>query len=132
MADAGVKSKRPLSPHLGVYRWTWTMAGSVLHRITGIALYGASLFLVWYLVTLASGPTAFDDANAFFGSWFGQLILFGITFVLVLHAMGGIRHFVWNLGIGMGKRARDALAFGSVAGSVVITILIWVAVFLAR
>lgn len=53
MAEAKV-APRPLSPHLQIYRWSWTMAMSVAHRLTGIALYGGiALFAVW-LVALAS------------------------------------------------------------------------------
>jgi len=63
MAEAKV-TPRPLSPHLQVYRWTWTMAMSVLHRVTGTGLYmGIALFAIW-LVSLAAGPRACDEDHA--------------------------------------------------------------------
>ena len=100
MAEAKV-APRPLSPHLQVYRWSWTMAMSVVHRLTGIALYGGiALFAIW-LVALASGPSAFDAVQWFFGSPIGYLILFGYTWILMHHMLGGVRHLVWDFGYGM-------------------------------
>jgi succinate dehydrogenase / fumarate reductase cytochrome b subunit len=90
--------QRPLSPHLTIYRLTWTMAMSVVHRITGCALYFGTLLLAWWLLAAATGAKYFDTANAFFGSWFGQLILLGYTWALVHHMLGGIRHFIWDTG----------------------------------
>jgi len=51
---------RPLSPHLSIYRWTLTMAMSIAHRATGIALYGGTLLLVLWLVSAAIGGSFFD------------------------------------------------------------------------
>jgi succinate dehydrogenase / fumarate reductase cytochrome b subunit len=59
------KSDRPLSPHLQVYRFQWTMALSILHRITGVALAVGTLLLVWWLVAAASGPEAFATVQGF-------------------------------------------------------------------
>ncbi|MDF1750127.1 MAG: succinate dehydrogenase, cytochrome b556 subunit, partial [Alphaproteobacteria bacterium] len=73
---------RPLSPHLQIYRWQWTMAYSILHRATGIGLGVGTLLLVWWLVALATGPLAFADAQAVVGSFLGRLFLFGWTFAL--------------------------------------------------
>src|SRR3712207_3718345 len=85
MAEAKAPAPRPLSPHLQVYRWSWTMAMSVVHRITGSALYGGiALFAIW-LVALASGPRDFEAVQWFFGSPLGILILFGYTWILMHH-----------------------------------------------
>ena len=58
------------------------------------------LLLAWWLIAAASGPEAFEIANAFFGSWFGRLILFGFTWALIHHLLGGIRHLIWDTGAG--------------------------------
>ncbi len=62
---------QPLSPHLQIYRWTWTMAMSVFHRITGTALYGGAALVAIWLVALASGPSAYGTVAWFFGSILG-------------------------------------------------------------
>jgi succinate dehydrogenase / fumarate reductase cytochrome b subunit len=92
MAEVRAPAPRPLSPHLQIYRWSWTMAMSVAHRLTAIALYGGIvLFAVW-LVALASGPEAFEDVQDLFGSPLGYLVLFGYTWILLHHMIGGVRH----------------------------------------
>ncbi|MEQ4598406.1 MAG: succinate dehydrogenase, cytochrome b556 subunit, partial [Methylobacteriaceae bacterium] len=81
---------QPLSPHLQIYRWTWTMAMSVFHRVTGTALYGGTFLVAVWLVALASGPRAYDTVAWFFGSWAGRAILFAYTWVLLHHMLGGL------------------------------------------
>ena len=115
----------PLSPFLQIYRWTWTMLMSVLHRLTGLALYGGTALVVIWLVALASGPRAYESVAGFFGSWFGLLVLFGYTWVLMHHMVGGLRHFVWDTGIGFEKHERMWLARGTLIASVSLTIIIW-------
>src|SRR5579859_2628873 len=91
---------RPLSPHLGVYRWQITMTMSILHRATGVALAVGSLALVYWLVAVGIGPDAYATAQAFFAGWFGQLLLWGWTFSLFYHLCNGIRHLAWDAGWG--------------------------------
>lgn len=129
MAEVKV-TPRPLSPHLQVYRWTWTMAMSVFHRVTGTGLYiGIALLAIW-LVALAAGPAAFEQVHWFFGSPIGLLILFAYTWVLMHHMLGGVRHLVWDTGRGLEPGERMALARYTLIGSVTLTIAIWVVAFL--
>lgn len=91
---------RPLSPHLQVYRPQITSVLSILHRITGVALTFATLLLTWWLVAAAYGPEQFADAQAFLGSWIGQLLLWGFTFAVFYHLANGVRHLLWDFGWG--------------------------------
>lgn len=120
---------RPLSPHLQIYRVTWTMAMSVLHRATGIALYGGALVMVWWVMAAASGPGAYAYFTAVAGSWFGVLVLIGLTWVLMHHTMGGIRHLVWDMGYALDREGRFLWARGSLIASVVLTVLVWAVIF---
>jgi succinate dehydrogenase / fumarate reductase cytochrome b subunit len=118
--------ERPISPHLQIYRVTLTMALSILHRATGIALYVGTLLLVWWLVAAASGHAAYATVQAFTGSIIGRLIVFGYTWALMHHMLSGIRHFVWDLGYGFKANEREALTWGALIGGIVLTILIWI------
>lgn len=132
MAEVRAPAPRPLSPHLQIYRWSWTMTMSIFHRVTGGALYvGISLLAIW-LVALASGPGAFEAVHGFFGSWFGRLVLFGYTWVLMHHMLGGVRHLIWDFGHGMEPEQRVWMARLTLIGSVALTLLLWAAVFLVR
>ncbi|HEX4300289.1 MAG TPA: succinate dehydrogenase, cytochrome b556 subunit [Gammaproteobacteria bacterium] len=91
---------RPLSPHLGIYRWQITMTMSILHRATGVALAVGSIALVWWLVAAGIGPDAFDTVHRFLSSGFGQFLLIGWTFSLFFHLCNGVRHLAWDAGWG--------------------------------
>lgn len=118
-------SNRPLSPHLQIYRPMLSMMMSIVHRITGAALYfGTALVVIW-LVSAAAGPSAFATVQAIYGSLLGQIVLFGYTWALVHHAIGGVRHLIWDVGRGFGPE-RELLYRLSLGGSIVLTVVIWI------
>ena len=120
------QTNRPLSPHLQIYRWSWTMAMSVLHRVTGTALYAGTVLLAIWLVAAASGRASFEMAQWVTSSWLGLAVLFGYTFALMHHMFGGLRHFVWDLGKGYEASQRMNLAKATLFLSAPATILIWI------
>lgn len=120
-----VEAARPLSPHLQIYRRTMTMMMSIVHRITGAALYVGTLLLAWYLLALAAGPGEFATVSAVMGSLLGRLVLFLFTWALLHHLLGGVRHFLWDMGWGMDHPEREYLAYGTLIGSVVLTLFVW-------
>ncbi len=128
MADARPKAERPLSPHLQIYKPSITMTMSIIHRITGVALYLGTFLLVLYLLAVASGGAEYAAAAWFFGSFIGKLILFGYTWALFHHALGGVRHLIWDTGAGMTDPLRDQIALATLIGSVALTLLTWVVV----
>lgn len=132
MSDLPGAAGRPLSPHLQIYRPMLTMMMSIVHRITGTALYFGTLLLVWWLIAAATSPGAFDFANAVLGSLIGQLILFGYSWALIHHTLGGIRHFVWDTGNGFGPVMRERLAQFTLGGSITLTVLLWAGILLLK
>ena len=126
------RAARPLSPHLSVFRLLITMVMSIVHRITGVGLYFGMLFLAWWLIAAASGPEAFATADAFFGHWFGRLILFGFTWALIHHMLGGIRHLIWDTGHGLELQTANRLAWATVIGSVALTLIVWIVGYALR
>ncbi|MEW5423661.1 succinate dehydrogenase, cytochrome b556 subunit [Amorphus sp. 3PC139-8] len=126
MSHVDAKANRPLSPHLQVYRPIVTMVMSIMHRITGSALFFGTILLVWWLVAAATGPEAFAIANGFMGSWIGIILLFGFSWALIHHTLGGIRHFIWDTGRGFDEKSREGLAWATIIGSVSLTILLWI------
>lgn len=126
MADPRPTSERPLSPHLEIYRWPITMTMSILHRVTGGALYVGTLLLAWWLIAAASGPQALATVQAVLGSPVGLVVLFGYTWALMHHMFGGIRHFVWDLGHAYGPAERNWISAATLVASVVSTLLLWV------
>jgi succinate dehydrogenase / fumarate reductase, cytochrome b subunit len=103
-----------------------------LHRITGAALYLGTIILAWWLIAAATGPAYFAFVNDLLGSWVGRLVLFGYTWALIHHMLGGIRHLIWDTGRGFELKTVDLLGWGTIIGSVLITAAIWVAALSAR
>ena len=128
---AGTKApERPLSPHLQIYRWPLPMAMSILHRITGGGLYVGTLVMAWWLIAASAGPNAYATFGTFINSIVGRLILFGYTWALLHHMLGGIRHLIWDTGHGFDPNEREWLSLATAVGSIVLTILIWVVGYL--
>lgn len=123
---------RPLSPHLQVYKPMLSMMMSITHRITGIALSVGVLLLVWWLSAAAISDDYFNWVNGFFASWFGRLVMFGFTWALVHHALGGVRHFIWDTGKGFELKTVETLVRLNIFGSIAIAILIWVIAYGVR
>lgn len=132
MSKAAATRARPLSPHLTIYRPPITMTMSIVHRITGGALYFGTLLLIAWLLAAAVSEEWFNLVNWAFGTWIGQLILFGYTWALMQHMLGGLRHFIWDTGAMLEKHTASKVAWATLAGSVLLTVLIWVAGYMAR
>jgi len=102
------------------------MAMSIVHRITGVALYVGTLLMAWWLIATASGPGAYAAIQGFTSSWIGRIVVFGYTWALLHHMLGGIRHLIWDLGYGFGPSEREWLTRAALIGSITLTIVIWV------
>ena len=116
---------RPLSPHLQVYRPLINMSMSIIHRITGAALYGGTILLAAWLAAAAFSPDGFALLNGLLGSWLGKLVLIGFTWAVLHHLLGGVRHLIWDTGWGFDLKVVDFLSWGSLVLSLALTAAIW-------
>ena len=115
MIEHKTRIQRPLSPHLQIYRLTITMVMSI----------------VWWLFA-AGNARDFDRINGWIGTWFGQLILFGFTWTLLHHMLGGIRHLIWDTTRGLEPGEREMLAWATLIGSVTLTVIVWIVALMMR
>jgi succinate dehydrogenase / fumarate reductase, cytochrome b subunit len=125
-------SSRPLSPHLQVYRPMLSTAMSIFHRITGVALSLGMILLVWWFSAAAASDDYFNFVNGVFASWFGLLVLFGFTWALMHHILGGLRHFIWDTGRGFELNKVEWLVRANLIGSILLTLLIWIIAYGVR
>ena len=128
----GGPAARPLSPHLQIYTPMLTMMMSIAHRITGIGLYVGTILLAWWLIALSGDAKSFATVSWFMGSIIGQIILFGFTWALFHHMLGGVRHALWDTGFGMDDPMREYLAQGTLAGGLILTVIVWIVSFIVR
>jgi len=119
-------SRNPISPHLQIYRLPLTALLSITHRATGVILAIGALLLIWVLASLAGGAETYASVLPVLQSWFGQLVLFGITYSLYFHFCNGIRHLFWDVGMGFELDTADMTAKMVIVVSVILTIATWV------
>jgi succinate dehydrogenase / fumarate reductase cytochrome b subunit len=125
------QANRPVSPHLQIYNWPISMVTSIAHRATGILLAVGSVVLAIWLIAAGSGPDAFASVNGFAASWFGQLLMFGWSFALFFHLCNGIRHLVWDTGIGLELETARLSGFVAIGVAVALTLIVWIWAFIA-
>ncbi len=123
---------RPLSPHLGIYRLTLTMVMSGFHRITGMGLCVGVLLLAWFLIAASMDASAFSVFSAFIQSVIGRLVLFGFTWALFHHMLGGVRHIIWDAGYGLDDPEREQLAQATLVGGLALTLIVWAVGYAVR
>ncbi len=116
---------RPLSPHLQVYRFTLTMANSIIQRGTGMAMYFGTLLIVIWLGAAALGDGPAGVVNAVYGFWLVQIVLFLATWALFHHMFGGLRHFVWDSANLLDPVGRESITRIQFILSIVLTLGAW-------
>jgi succinate dehydrogenase / fumarate reductase, cytochrome b subunit len=126
MAETRAPVQRPVSPHLQIYRLTLSMVMSGLHRITGLALVAGMLMLTWWLLAAAAGQNAYGTFEAFAASWIGRIILFGFSWAMLHHLIGGLRYLIWDHGYALEPAEREWMVRANIIGSIVATAVLWV------
>jgi succinate dehydrogenase / fumarate reductase cytochrome b subunit len=126
MAGAIRPEDRPVSPHLTIWRWHITMASSIFHRLSGIALYAAAIgFSVW-LMAVAAGPEAYAPLGALLIAPLGQAALYLIVAAFAFHLANGIRHLVFDTGAGMKPGDAETSAWFAILFAIVAPLGLWV------
>jgi succinate dehydrogenase / fumarate reductase, cytochrome b subunit len=131
MAQQAGTRNRPLSPHLQIWRWGPGMVSSILHRATGVGASVGILVLLWWLGALVAGPAAYADFQEIATNPLGILVLVGVSWSVIAHAITGIRHFVLDTGAGYELGQNKLWANVSTVAGFVVTALFW-AVLLLR
>ena len=116
---------RPLSPHLQVWRWHVTMLGSILHRMSGMALVVGAVLAVAWLWCLVAGPEAYQAFADLSGTPLGLLVWLGLSAALFYHLASGLRHLAWDLGKGLAPKTASAWTWATIAFAAVATAAFW-------
>jgi succinate dehydrogenase / fumarate reductase cytochrome b subunit len=103
-----------------------TMAMSIVHRITGVALYFGVLVLAWFLIAASADASTFAVFSDFIGSFIGRIVLFVVTWALFHHLVGGVRHIIWDAGYGLDAPLRDQMAWATLIAGFALTVFVWI------
>ena len=120
------QASRPLSPHLGIYRWYFTMALSIAHRVTGAGLTVGLLLLTWWLLALAGTGEDYTLFTDVVTQWFGKVVLIGLTWAFFQHLLSGIRHLVTDSGAAFELGVNKTSAILTIVASLLLTAALWV------
>lgn len=120
-----MSTPRPLSPHLQVYRPQWTSVLSILHRGAGVVMAIGALLLTWWLWAVGGGDSGYQLAYGFFTSVFGKVLLFIWTLCSFYHLCNGIRHLLWDSGLGFELPVAYLSGKIAVAVALAMTITVW-------
>jgi succinate dehydrogenase / fumarate reductase cytochrome b subunit len=91
-------AERPLSPHLSVYRFKYTLASSILNRLAGLGLSLGLIVLAWWLMAIAAGGSSYARASAVLSLGIFKLLYVALLACFSYHLVAGIRHLVWDTG----------------------------------
>lgn len=120
----------PTSPHLEIWRWHITMATSILHRATGVALYVGGLIAAAWALSLAGGPSSYATFKHVLGSPLGKVVMLGLSVSFFYHLANGVRHLVWDAGIGFEVKKADASGVFVFAFTAAATVAVWAIAFM--
>ena len=128
---AQAQSNRPLSPHLTIWRWGPAMAVSILHRAAGQGMAFVGLpVLLWFLAAVAGGATSYATFAGHAGSWYGMVVLVGLSWAFFEHMTSGLRHFVLDLGAGYELDTNNFWSWLVPVIAIALTALFWAAILL--
>lgn len=132
MSDTSAKSSaskparpRPLSPHLQVYRLPLAAITSITHRATGVALTGGAVVLVAWLYAAAHDAEYFKWWQSAFMSPVGLVCMAGWSLALFYHLCAGVRHLLWDAGVGLKKETVNSTNLLVIACALLLTGMAW-------
>ena len=120
-----MENKNPLSPHIQIYRWHISSLVSISHRITGIInIVAITLICIWVSL-LALGNANYDPINQLLNSIFGKFIAVGLIWSFSFQMLSEVRHLIMDMGYGYELQTTRITGVAVIAGSFLLTILIY-------
>lgn len=117
--------KRPLSPHIQIYRWQINSLTSILHRLSGVALALGTLLVTCWLLALSSGAEAFAGVQDFLRSPLGMFLIFGWSAALFYHVCSGIKHLLMDMGYFFTLPGNRRASMAVFAAAAALLFLVW-------
>jgi succinate dehydrogenase / fumarate reductase, cytochrome b subunit len=118
---------RPVSPHLSVYKFKYTLLSSIVNRFTGLGLSFGFLVLLYWIMALFRGPESYAQAEVVLAHPIFKVVFSGFIFAFSYHLIAGVRHLVWDTGRGMerSQSQKSAWAVGILSVLVSLALIYW-------
>ena len=120
-----MEDKKPLSPHIQIYRWHISSLVSISHRITGIINIIAITFICLWSGWLILGEVNYILINFFFNSFFGKFVVLGIVWSFSFQVLSEVRHLIMDMGYGFELQTTRITGLLVIFGSFLLTVAIY-------
>ena len=120
-----MESKKPLSPHIQIYRWHISSLVSISHRITGVINIIAITFICLWVCLLVFGDINYIKINAFLDSLIGKFVILGMTWSFSFQILSEIRHLIMDLGYGFELQTTKITGLLVIFGSLIFTVILY-------
>ncbi len=121
-----MENKRPLSPHIQIYRWHVSSLVSISHRITGIInIIAITLICLWVSLIFIS-ENNHEMINLFLNSKIGKFIILGLTWSFSFQILSEIRHLIMDLGYGFELKTSKITGLLVMFGSLILTVIFYI------
>ena len=120
-----MENKRPLSPHIQIYRWHISSLVSISHRITGIINIIGITFICLWATLLLLGESNYLVINSFLNTLIGKFIILGLTWSFSFQALSEIRHLIMDLGYGFQLQTTKITGLLVIFGSIIFTVIFY-------
>ena len=120
-----MENKKPLSPHIQIYRWHISSLVSITHRITGIInIIGITFVCIWVSLLLL-GENNYGIINFYLNSFFGKFLIIGLTWSFSFQILSESRHLIMDLGFGFDPKTINITGLFVIIGSIIFTIIFY-------
>ncbi|MCV6590504.1 MAG: succinate dehydrogenase, cytochrome b556 subunit [Marinobacterium sp.] len=125
-----MNKKRPVNLDLRTIKQPLPAITSILHRVTGVALFFGAVFMLYLLEMSLESQQSFDAAAAMMAdSFFAKLIAWGLVSALLYHFFAGVKHLVMDMGhceeLESGRMAAKATLIASGVACLIAGVWIW-------
>jgi succinate dehydrogenase / fumarate reductase cytochrome b subunit len=101
------------------------MLSSIMHRVTGVALYGAMILLTVWVMAVAAGGETYALVESVLTSLIGQALLYLCVAALAYHLANGVRHLVFDMGAGLEPRGAGVTAWLAILFAIAAPVALW-------
>ena len=120
-----MENKKPLSPHIQIYRWHISSLVSISHRITGIINIIAITLICLWLGILFLGEENYQLVKVFMESLFGKFLVIGVTWSFSFQILSEVRHMFMDMGYGFELKTTKISGLAVIFGSFILTIIFY-------
>ena len=122
-----MQNNNPLSPHLQIYKWHISSLLSITHRVVGVINFFALIIICFWAISLFFGENFYRSFEIVLNTFFGKFLIISLCWTFSFQILNEIRHLVGDAGFGFDLKAAKISGVFTLIGSLILTILFYLA-----